>query len=151
MQRADVNVASLPSGRLRRHDENRDANTTAQPDTMPAQVGSEVRAPSVWPAAVGGALSNELRYGVAAKSADEGRFRSVRRRRRRSRGASSLRPLGLCARLHQGGVVFQKDLGPKTTALAKAIKKYDPDSTWTSVDDAGTRPVEAGAKPAAAN
>ena len=53
--------------------------------------------------------------------------------------------------VNQDGVVFQKDFGPKTKALAQAMTKYDPDGTWTSVDDAGTQPVEDGAKPAAAN
>jgi hypothetical protein len=29
--------------------------------------------------------------------------------------------------------IFEKDLGPRTTQLAAAIKVYDPDSTWTRV------------------
>ena len=29
--------------------------------------------------------------------------------------------------------IFEKDLGPRTTQLAGAIKMYDPDSTWTRV------------------
>jgi hypothetical protein len=33
--------------------------------------------------------------------------------------------------ISQGGRIFEKDLGPKTTQLAPAIKIYDPDSTWT--------------------
>jgi hypothetical protein len=53
--------------------------------------------------------------------------------------------------VNQDGVVFQKDLGPKTRALAQAMTTYDPDSTWTSVDHAGTQPVDDSAKPAAAN
>jgi hypothetical protein len=28
------------------------------------------------------------------------------------------------------GVVYQKDLGKKTDALAKAMKEYNPDSKW---------------------
>jgi len=28
------------------------------------------------------------------------------------------------------GVVYQKDLGKKTEALAKAMKEYNPDSKW---------------------
>jgi Protein of unknown function (DUF2950) len=28
------------------------------------------------------------------------------------------------------GVVYQKDLGPKTTQIAEAMKSYNPDSTW---------------------
>jgi hypothetical protein len=30
----------------------------------------------------------------------------------------------------QDGWIFEKDLGPRTTQLAAAIKTYDPDSTW---------------------
>ncbi|MGA8151881.1 MAG: DUF2950 domain-containing protein [Terriglobales bacterium] len=33
------------------------------------------------------------------------------------------------------GVVYQKDLGKKTDVLAKAMKEYDPDSTWQKADD----------------
>jgi hypothetical protein len=32
------------------------------------------------------------------------------------------------------GVVYQKDLGPDTEALAKAITKFDPDDSWTRVE-----------------
>ena len=28
------------------------------------------------------------------------------------------------------GVVYQKDLGPNTTALAQSITQFDPDETW---------------------
>ena len=28
------------------------------------------------------------------------------------------------------GVVYEKDLGPNTAALARGITKFDPDSTW---------------------
>jgi hypothetical protein len=31
------------------------------------------------------------------------------------------------------GVVYEKDLGPKTAALAQAMKRFDPDSTWKAV------------------
>jgi DUF2950 family protein len=31
------------------------------------------------------------------------------------------------------GVVYQKDLGPKTTQIANAMKTYNPDKTWTKV------------------
>jgi hypothetical protein len=31
------------------------------------------------------------------------------------------------------GVVYQKDLGPKTTAIAKAMKEFNPDSTWKKI------------------
>jgi hypothetical protein len=32
------------------------------------------------------------------------------------------------------GIVYEKDLGPKTAAIAKAMTKYDPDSTWRKAD-----------------
>ena len=32
------------------------------------------------------------------------------------------------------GVVFQKDLGPDTTQIARKIKSFSPDQTWTKVD-----------------
>jgi hypothetical protein len=32
------------------------------------------------------------------------------------------------------GVVYQKDLGPNTAALAGQIKRFDPDSTWKKVE-----------------
>jgi hypothetical protein len=31
-------------------------------------------------------------------------------------------------------VVFQKDLGPKTEAIAKGMRLYDPDLSWARVD-----------------
>jgi len=33
------------------------------------------------------------------------------------------------------GVVYQKDLGPKTVELANAIDRYNPDKSWTPVLD----------------
>jgi hypothetical protein len=33
----------------------------------------------------------------------------------------------------QDGRIFEKDLGPRTTQLAAAMKSYDPDGTWTGV------------------
>ncbi len=33
------------------------------------------------------------------------------------------------------GVVYQKDLGPKTVELANAIERFNPDKTWTPVQD----------------
>jgi hypothetical protein len=33
------------------------------------------------------------------------------------------------------GVVYQKDLGAKTRAVAKAMTTYDPDATWRKADD----------------
>jgi len=37
--------------------------------------------------------------------------------------------------INQDGVVYQKDLGPDTTELAKQITEYNPDSTWAKVKD----------------
>lgn len=37
--------------------------------------------------------------------------------------------------VNQDGVVYQKDLGVKTEALAKAVKEYDPGSTWQKVEE----------------
>ncbi len=34
----------------------------------------------------------------------------------------------------QDGVVYQKDLGKKTQALAKAVKEYNPDTTWQQIE-----------------
>jgi hypothetical protein len=31
------------------------------------------------------------------------------------------------------GVVYQKDLGPRTAALARAMRGFNPDSTWTKI------------------
>ncbi|MGA6982888.1 MAG: DUF2950 domain-containing protein [Candidatus Sulfotelmatobacter sp.] len=36
--------------------------------------------------------------------------------------------------VNQDGVVYQKDLGPKTAEIAKTIKSYDPDSSWHKAD-----------------
>ena len=36
--------------------------------------------------------------------------------------------------VNQDGVVFQKDLGPQTAAVAAAMTRYDPDLSWTRVD-----------------
>jgi hypothetical protein len=33
------------------------------------------------------------------------------------------------------GKVFQKNLGPKTASIAKSMKTYNPDSTWTAVKE----------------
>ena len=37
--------------------------------------------------------------------------------------------------VNQSGVVYEKDLGPKTTQLAKAMTEYNPDSTWHKADE----------------
>ena len=34
------------------------------------------------------------------------------------------------------GIVYQKDLGPNTPAIAAAMDRYDPDKTWKPTDDA---------------
>jgi hypothetical protein len=36
--------------------------------------------------------------------------------------------------VNHDGVVYQKDLGPKTGKLAKNMKTYDPDKTWEKVE-----------------
>jgi hypothetical protein len=41
--------------------------------------------------------------------------------------------------VNQDGVVYQKDLGPKTAEVANAIKTYNPDSTWTPAESSGSR------------
>jgi hypothetical protein len=35
--------------------------------------------------------------------------------------------------VNHDGKVFEKNLGPKTAAIAKSMKEYDPDKTWTEV------------------
>ena len=37
--------------------------------------------------------------------------------------------------VNHDGVVYQKDLGPKSAAIAKAMTKFDPDDTWKPVPD----------------
>jgi hypothetical protein len=37
--------------------------------------------------------------------------------------------------VNQQGIVFQKDLGQDTPKLAAAIQAYDPDASWTPVDE----------------
>jgi hypothetical protein len=36
--------------------------------------------------------------------------------------------------VNQGGVVYQKDLGPQTSEVAAAMKEYNPDDSWEQVD-----------------
>jgi hypothetical protein len=36
--------------------------------------------------------------------------------------------------VNQDGVVYDKDLGPRTDALARAMKTYNPDATWRAVE-----------------
>jgi hypothetical protein len=45
----------------------------------------------------------------------------------------------------QDGVVYQKDLGKGTAALAKALKEYDPDSTWQKAEDMNQQQASAAA------
>jgi hypothetical protein len=37
--------------------------------------------------------------------------------------------------VNQDGVVYEKDLGPQTGALAKAMTKFNPDKTWQASPD----------------
>jgi hypothetical protein len=36
--------------------------------------------------------------------------------------------------VNQQGIVYQKDLGPDTAALAKVMTRYDPDASWQRVE-----------------
>ena len=36
--------------------------------------------------------------------------------------------------VNHDGIVYQKDLGPRTRALASAMRTFNPDDTWTKVD-----------------
>ncbi len=45
--------------------------------------------------------------------------------------------------VNHDGVVFEKDLGPNTAALASAIKLFDPDETWKRVPDPEEEPMAA--------
>jgi hypothetical protein len=35
--------------------------------------------------------------------------------------------------VNHDGMVYQKDLGPRTATLARQINTFDPDSTWQKV------------------
>jgi hypothetical protein len=35
--------------------------------------------------------------------------------------------------VNHDGVVYQKDLGPKTASVAQSMTKFNPDKTWTAV------------------
>jgi hypothetical protein len=37
--------------------------------------------------------------------------------------------------VNEDGVVYQKDLGKKTGAIAKAMKEYNPDSSWQKSEE----------------
>jgi hypothetical protein len=36
--------------------------------------------------------------------------------------------------VNQDGIVFQKDLGPQTAAIAAATKRFDPDLSWEKIE-----------------
>jgi len=38
--------------------------------------------------------------------------------------------------VNHNGIVYQKDLGPDSVALAKKIDRYNPDKTWVRTNDA---------------
>jgi hypothetical protein len=42
--------------------------------------------------------------------------------------------------VNQDGVVFEKDLGPETTAAVREITRYDPDGTWLPVQAGSDQP-----------
>jgi hypothetical protein len=44
--------------------------------------------------------------------------------------------------VNHDGVVFQKDLGPNTAAIAKAMKAFNPDSTWKRAAETGQAPAQ---------
>jgi hypothetical protein len=35
--------------------------------------------------------------------------------------------------VNHDGVVYQKDLGPKTPSVAQAMTRFNPDKSWTAV------------------
>jgi hypothetical protein len=35
--------------------------------------------------------------------------------------------------VNHNGIVYQKNLGPDSGAIARAMTRYDPDPTWTKV------------------
>jgi hypothetical protein len=44
--------------------------------------------------------------------------------------------------VNQAGMVYEKNLGPNTEEIAKAITKYDPDKTWVKVEGAIAAPAK---------
>ena len=36
--------------------------------------------------------------------------------------------------VNHDGIVYQKNLGPKTTAIASAMTRFDPDAGWARVE-----------------
>jgi hypothetical protein len=47
--------------------------------------------------------------------------------------------------VNQQGRIYEKDLGPNTTVAAKAMTRYNPDSSWQLVQD--TEPFAPGKIP----
>ncbi len=45
------------------------------------------------------------------------------------------------------GVVYQKDLGPKTLELFQKMERYNPDKTWTKVAEPVSEGTATGGKP----
>ena len=43
--------------------------------------------------------------------------------------------------VNEDGVVYQKDLGKKTDVLAKAMKEYNPDSSWQKAEEQPEEPA----------
>ena len=41
--------------------------------------------------------------------------------------------------VNHDGIVYQKDLGPKTSQIAEAMKTYNPDRTWRKAEPETTR------------
>jgi hypothetical protein len=39
--------------------------------------------------------------------------------------------------VNQDGKIYQRNLGAKTSRIARAMKEYNPDSEWTLVEDEG--------------
>jgi hypothetical protein len=37
--------------------------------------------------------------------------------------------------VNQDGAVYQKDLGPQSATLAKAMTRFNPDKSWTEVPE----------------
>jgi hypothetical protein len=46
--------------------------------------------------------------------------------------------------VNEDGVVYQKDLGKKTEALGKAMKEYDPNSSWKKAEEEPVKTAEQG-------
>ena len=36
--------------------------------------------------------------------------------------------------MNQDGILYEKDLGEKTTEIASQIREYNPDATWSKVE-----------------